>query len=62
MIYKTGEISEIYQVKKTLNKSNRDEVIGNFIVQYKLFGKNDIQWNLNCYKMDCAHLDKLSEK
>lgn len=43
-IFDSENISEIYQVKKTLTKSEKEEVIANFILQYKLLGKSDIHW------------------
>lgn len=43
-IFESENISEIYQVKKTLTKSEKEEVVANFILQYKLLGKSDIHW------------------
>ena len=46
VVYRSGRLSEIYQVKKTLKTSSRAEVIANFILQYKLMGRDDMEWFL----------------
>ena len=46
VIEDNGRIEEIYQVKKTLTNSNREEILYNFILQYKLLGKKDTKWKI----------------
>lgn len=41
-----GRIEEIYQVKKTLTNLNREEILHNFILQYKLSGQKDTKWKI----------------
>ena len=42
IIFKDGKPAEIYQIKKDLNKKNREEVIQNFVLQFKLLKKSCI--------------------
>lgn len=46
VICRSGSISEIYQVKKTLTNQSKEEVLANFILQYKLMGRRNVQWFL----------------
>ncbi len=46
VICRSESISEIYQVKKTLTNQGKEEVLANFILQYKLMGRRDVQWFL----------------
>ena len=46
IIYKEGKPSEIYQIKKDLNTSDRKEVIQNFIFQFKMLKNKNIKWIL----------------
>lgn len=63
IIFRDENISEIYQVKKTLTKSTKEEVIANFILQFKFLQKKDIQWFLAFDDVDQQGLDgTLSEE
>ena len=63
IIFKQGNISEIYQVKKTLTKRNKEEVIANFILQYKFLIHKDIQWYINFDELEKGvNISQLSEK
>lgn len=46
VLIKNEQISDIYQVKSTLNKENLDEVIANFIIQYVFLSNNTIRWHI----------------
>lgn len=55
-------IEEIYQVKKTLSKANRKEILQNFILQYKLSGQKDTKWKIVFDEpQQSTSLTKLSE-
>lgn len=63
IVFEQGNISEIYQVKKTLTKSNKKEVIANFILQYKFLTYKDIKWYINFDELDRGvNTNQLSEK
>lgn len=45
-LFENQEAKIIYQVKKTLTQSNLEEVLGNFIVQFKILQDDEIEWVL----------------
>lgn len=45
-LFENQEAKKIYQVKKTLTQSNLEEVMGNFIVQFKILQDDEIEWVL----------------
>ena len=58
IIFKDGKPAEIYQIKKDLNKKNREEVIQNFVLQFKLLKKQNVRWVLgySTTKLDAASI------
>ncbi|MGG7160990.1 hypothetical protein [Clostridium baratii] len=46
IIYDNEEMVEIYQAKKTLNNSDYNDVMRNFIFQHKVINKEDCKWIL----------------
>lgn len=46
IITNNDEIKMITQVKKTLNKNEYDEVLGNFIQQYSICDNSEYEWNI----------------
>ncbi|PXV89543.1 hypothetical protein C8E03_106195 [Lachnotalea glycerini] len=46
IIFDNNEIKKIYQIKKTITKKNRAEVLENFIIQYKIMNNESIKWIL----------------
>jgi len=57
ILFDNNEAKEIYQIKKTLTKENRQEVLNNFILQFKILSRNDTKWILG---YDTTELTKLS--
>lgn len=46
ILFENEEAKVIYQVKKTLTRSNLEDVLGNFIVQFKLLQDIETEWVL----------------
>lgn len=46
ILFENQEAKIIYQVKKTLTQSNLEEVLGNFIVQFKILQDTGTEWVL----------------
>lgn len=46
ILFEDQEAKIIYQVKKTLTRSNLEEVLGNFIVQFKILQDTGTEWVL----------------
>lgn len=46
ILFESQEPKTIFQVKKTLTQSNLEEVLGNFIVQFKILKKSGTEWVL----------------
>ncbi len=46
ILFENENAKVIYQVKKTLNQSNLEEVLGNFIVQFKILQNTGAEWVL----------------
>lgn len=57
ILFEKDEVKEIYQIKKTLKKENRNEVLKNFIIQFKLLGKSDVKWVLGYDNTDLTDLE-----
>ncbi len=58
-VFESENISEIYQVKKTLTKSEKEDVVANFILQYKLLGKSDIHWFIVFDELEQEGIDSI---
>ena len=46
VLFENKEVKIIYQVKKTLTQSNLEDVLGNFIVQFKILQDTGAEWVL----------------
>lgn len=46
ILFENEQAKAIYQVKKTLTRSNLEEVLGNFIVQFKILQETETEWVL----------------
>lgn len=57
ILYENENIKEIYQIKKTLTKTTRKEVLKNFIVQFKVLDRNDVKWFLGYNDSDFSDFD-----
>ncbi len=61
IIYNSRRIKKIYQVKKTLTQSCFNEVMQNFIIQFKLLNDIESIWYIAYDDVDSTNLESLSK-
>lgn len=62
IIYENEIIKKIYQVKKTLNKVEYDDVLKNFIFQHKIIDDGECEWVVVFDEIDNQSLINIDEK
>lgn len=62
VIFEGNTVKQIYQVKKTLSKSEYEDVIKNFILQFKFVNDDSCEWFIIYDDVSNDELESVSEK